>query len=612
MENYNLDDSVSVSEGNVGSRKKSKKQTKRDLAKKNRYTASGLGIFIPCTIKHNSNKFKCSEIRPADVKLFREKLYLVPDKIVQDNFIALHVQPNAVKRRRPSNKLDTKIKGKPHECSGSFFLNNIHGKRMLVCQKLFLTVAKIGAYRLKSILKKVNSSVPIKENRGGDKVSWKSTGKKDSIREFIKKLRGCESHYGRNKSKRLYLHADLNIDKLLKLYNSSVDETLRVKRTMFRRIFNNEFNLGFKSPASDVCTKCALLGQKLKKVVRGSNEEKSLMIEKRIHKLRARAFYELLRQPDDNETITYVFDLQQIQPLPKLPIQEAFYSRQLNFYSLCIVDQKGQHPYFYVWTENLAGKGSTEISNALLHFFNHSEAHRNKKNLRLFSDGCVSQNKNNINVQMLLQFLLQNQTGLKFITMFFPVRGHSFLPADRIFGRVEKTLRKKATIFSQDEYINVYKQFGVVNKLGVDWYLYDTKSLKNLYKPLQNISSIKRIILKKIKTKAGHYSVSYKGLLNFRYEDDNEKFISPFKRGSNSKNAMNFTMKELPLSHPISREKIRDVKKLMSLNFGEEWETMNEDFLEWYRSVLSIETEVLQESEDELCDCLCEETAVHI
>lgn len=103
-----------------------------------------------------------------------------------------------------------------------------------------------------------------------------------------------------------------------------------------------------------------------------------------------------------------------------------------------------------------------------------------------------------------------------------------------------------------------------------------------------------------------------KGLLNFRYEDDNEKFTSPFKRGSNSKNAMNFTMKELPLSHPISREKIRDVKKLISLNFGEEWETMNENFLEWYRSVLSIETEVLQENEDELCDCLCEETAVHI
>lgn len=74
---------------------------------------------------------------------------------------------------------------------------------------------------------------------------------------------------------------------------------------------------------------------------------------------------------------------------------------------------------------------------------------------------------------------------------------------------------------------------------------------------------------------------------------------------------MNFTLKELPLSHPISREKIQDVKKLLSLNFGEKWDTMDENFVEWYRSVLSFQTELPQEA-DELCDCLDEETDIHI
>lgn len=49
----------------------------------------------------------------------------------------------------------------------------------------------------------------------------------------------------------------------------------------------------------------------------------------------------------------------------------------------------------FTWTEELAGKGSVEISSALLTFLQTLDL-GNKRKIRSFSDGCISQNKNNI------------------------------------------------------------------------------------------------------------------------------------------------------------------------------------------------------------------------
>lgn len=63
------------------------------------------------------------------------------------------------------------------------------------------------------------------------------------------------------------------------------------------------------------------------------NDKKlKLMTEKRIHRLRANAFYEATKQTVSNSIFFFGFDLQQIQPLPKTPIQEAYYMRQINYY----------------------------------------------------------------------------------------------------------------------------------------------------------------------------------------------------------------------------------------------------------------------------------------
>lgn len=50
------------------------------------------------------------------------------------------------------------------------------------------------------------------------------------------------------------------------------------------------------------------------------------MTEKKIHSKRVKAPYDLIKIEQEG-TLTFCFDLQQVQPLPRTPNQEAFYSR---------------------------------------------------------------------------------------------------------------------------------------------------------------------------------------------------------------------------------------------------------------------------------------------
>ena len=91
------------------------------------------------------------------------------------------------------------------------------------------------------------------------------------------------------------MNIEVSIAKLYKIYNTSVNQELKVLKSMFQRIFCCEYNIGFKTPATYVCSYC----QKRNEQIKSTNDKKKkveLLLEKRIHKKRANAFYELLRQ----------------------------------------------------------------------------------------------------------------------------------------------------------------------------------------------------------------------------------------------------------------------------------------------------------------------------
>lgn len=81
------------------------------------------------------------------------------------------------------------------------------------------------------------------------------------------------------------------------MYNDSFPQDLRVTKAMFQKVFSEDFNIGFKSPASDACSTCILLTNKIKT---GTNldDKRIVMVQKRVHNLRAKALYKLCKNDD--------------------------------------------------------------------------------------------------------------------------------------------------------------------------------------------------------------------------------------------------------------------------------------------------------------------------
>lgn len=614
IQEVDSDNLVLVRDFNQGARKRQKNVTRREVAKGQRYCKpSGSNLFTPCN--HKNNKLQCCKIRPADALQFRNNLYITNDKQKQDQIVSRLIHCSQVKRPRPRPQRPAPIglglpqpkpfKPKPHSVSTTYTFPTIKGLEISVCKTFFLHLTKFSADRVRYILKQVKLGKPICENRGGDHVSHKSLQKKNAVREFIGNLRGTESHYNRKKSKRIYLHCSLNIRKLHTIYNSSTQPNLKVSLSMFRRIFLQEFNIGFRSPASDVCGFCTMLNNKLK-AAQGS-EKQAIITEKRIHKLRAKCFYELLKEKKEDE-LSLCFDMQQVQPLPRTPIQQAFYARQFGLYNVCIVDVQNTQPTFFMWTEEQAGRGSAVISSALLSYLNACDF-TGKNRLKLFCDGCSGQNKNNNVLHALMHFLATHEGPLKQITLTFPVRGHSFLPCDRVFGRVERLLRKKPTIIEKNEYYEEYGKVGIVKLLGTDWALFDIKELGKSLKNLDMISEKKRIIIDR-KVSRGKVGITVFGNEFYRFEAEGMKKYTLLKKGISWVNILNKPLQELPLVNHISADKKKDVDQLLTILFEKDWK--NDEKLVWYTKIITECPTSETTNEEVFCECLEDDNAIHV
>lgn len=205
------------------------------------------------------------------------------------------------------------------------------------------------------------------------------------------------------------------------------------------------------------------------------------IVQKRIHSLKAKAFYNLLQTNEEN-VITMSFDCQKNMMLPKLPDQSAYFSRQINFYNFTVVvgtsksKLEKENVLIYYWNEAERPKGSNEITSAVFHCLQNIIIPRTVDTIRLFADGCGGQNKNTTMIGMCSKFLFTYAPrNLKKIEIIFPIVGHSFLPPDRVFAKIEKTLRKKEIITDPQQYVDILQVHGTTFNLGREVPVYDFK-----------------------------------------------------------------------------------------------------------------------------------------
>jgi len=85
------------------------------------------------------------------------------------------------------------------------------------------------------------------------------TKKKKKVMDHIKLYLTESSHYSRSRNPhRRYLSSVLTINKMHEQYKvwCTKNNFIPVCASMYRNIFNTEFNLGFGSPRIDTCAKC--------------------------------------------------------------------------------------------------------------------------------------------------------------------------------------------------------------------------------------------------------------------------------------------------------------------------------------------------------------------
>lgn len=248
----NVEGCVSVGEANSGSKRKKEKVNVRNVKKKVRYSDPFVephGTFPQwqqvCAHQVTQNDdgtttggvFLCPLVSDEDVKLFRKNLFANKTKVDQDKFLLLNIASNPAVRKRVSQH-DQK---KKRTVSSEFSIRLAKGKRVRVCRKTFEEIVKpIGPTRITGITSRhFNTGLLPRETRGGDRVLDKNYAKKQNVRQFISKLKARESHYGRNKSVRLYLPSELNSCRNLHcIYNTQNEEPLQVSRSMFYEIFS--------------------------------------------------------------------------------------------------------------------------------------------------------------------------------------------------------------------------------------------------------------------------------------------------------------------------------------------------------------------------------------
>ncbi|CAH1099281.1 unnamed protein product [Psylliodes chrysocephalus] len=82
-----------------------------------------------------------------------------------------------------------------------------------------------------------------------------------------------------------------------------------------------------------------------------------------------------------------------------------------------------------------------------------------------------------------LMNFLEHSTIFSSIKHVFPIRGHSYMPADRVFGLIEKEYTKLEEMVSPKDYYDVLEKTGNLSRYGQDWTVKNIKDeTKKIFK----------------------------------------------------------------------------------------------------------------------------------
>lgn len=294
------------------------------------------------------------------------------------------------------------------------------------------------------------------DKRGTTSSNAISSETRRKVIEHISSFPCKETHYGTKE--KYYVNAVLNKKIMYHLYKEKEPDH-PVSHTYFRNVFKDYFGkLGFGRPQVDSCCTCEEIGNVILNKNASPEERQRAVIRKMVHCKDAKKFYNKMKEVANSKnpkTIAISVDYMQNISLPRIPVQETYYLRQLTVNVFNVHNLMDNSCKFYVYDESQGGKGANEVCSFLYDYLNtlNLEFPKEEYDLILFSDGCGGQNRNHTMVRFLS--CLSGEHGYKSVAHYFPIRGHSYLPNDRDFSLVKRKLNRIDRCYTVKEVIDI-------------------------------------------------------------------------------------------------------------------------------------------------------------
>jgi hypothetical protein len=319
---------------------------------------------------------------------------------------------------------------------------NVINEVIKVCREFYLGTLDISEKPVYTAHKNKDETtgLPAVSKKGLHPKKMIPEPQKQQIRDHIESFPKMESHYCRMTTRREYLEAHLNISKMYDLYKEKQIQEGKtvVKKNIYDKIFNTEYNLAFHIPKSDRCDTCeAFL---VASQNQGLSEKETLDHNAHLaEKTAMRA--ERQRDRDDKDVAVLSFDLQNVVTCPRAEISCFFYYRKLNLYNLTAHLSTTKQGYCAIWTEAEMGRSGNELASAIINVLEKvMEEHPTLQDITCWSDSCVPQNRNSHLAYAVMIFLKANP-NIRSVTFKYSTPGHSCIQeVDNIHSNIEKAM----------------------------------------------------------------------------------------------------------------------------------------------------------------------------
>ena len=264
---------------------------------------------------------------------------------------------------------------KTRKVSVAYYLEYL-GFRHRVCQSFFLKTLHLSNTAVQTAIDgKTDSGTFGKLDGRGRQPSVNKTDAEhmDAVRKHIKSFPTVESHYCRKDSQRQYLDSKLTIKRMYDLYvekcQNEFDENYQpVSVSVYRHVFNEEFNMGFYKPKKDQCAECS----KFELMTPADKETCSLQLEEHLARNKEAQIAKAndkQRAHDDAAFRSVTFDLQSVLQVPSSDASLMYYKRKLCCYNFTVYEQAEPNDgHCYLWSEVDGRRGSNEIGSCLLQY----------------------------------------------------------------------------------------------------------------------------------------------------------------------------------------------------------------------------------------------------